>query len=316
MRKRTLVLSVAMAGSIALSLWLWSEWDGERAANLDLHRRIAELGRRQEDSAVPAKAVASAELLTGRAIDSHLDARPALPAYSTPSNYPGRFQQRLLKNPQFRQALKMQQRVALETEFRDLPRYLNLTADQTDRLFDLMAEQGVSVLDLQWRDLRNPGEGQSRKELSAELRKQNDAALANLLGDQNLNRLHEFRSTLQSRAEVSSVRNELAMSSDPLREDQVEPMIAVVDAELQRMNQEIRDLAASAEQISDLKRSELAIAANQRIVEAAVPILTSVQLAALKDLYRRQRVQMDAQAELNRLQSEAEIVDSKAVALN
>jgi molybdopterin biosynthesis enzyme len=128
--------------------------------------------------------------------------------------------------------------------------------------------------------------------------------------------LHEFRSTLQSRAEVSSVRSELAMSTDPLREDQVEPMIAVVDAELQRMNQEIRNLAASAEQISDVKRSELAIAANQRIVEAAVPILTSVQLAALKDLYRRQRVQMEAQAELNRLQSEEEIVDSKAVALN
>jgi hypothetical protein len=316
MRKPTLVLSVALAGMVATSLLLWSERDGEHAVCPEFRSDKGALDLRQEDSGVPATAVAGAELLTGRAIDPVSKAGPNVPANTTRLQYYSGLQQRLMTNPRFRQALKKQQRVVLETEYRDLPEYLNLTPDQAERVFELMAEQSVDVLDLQRRDLRSSGEAQSRKDLLAQLRKQNETALTELLGSQNMNRLQQYRSTLQSRTEVSSVRNELAATSDPLRQDQVEPMVDLVNMELQRMNQELRDLSASGEEVADAKRSELAIAANQRIVDAAVPILTSVQLAALKDLYRRQRSQMEALEDLNRLRSEAAIVDAKAGAPN
>jgi hypothetical protein len=104
--------------------------------------------------------------------------------------------------------------------------------------------------------------------------------------------------------------------------DQVEPMILLVNSELQRMNQEVRDLGLSpaadigADQISTAKHAELAIAANQRILDAADPILTSVQLRALKELYRRQRLEMEAQSELNRLRAEALASEMQAEAPN
>ena len=45
--------------------------------------------------------------------------------------------------------------------------------------------------------------------------------------------------------------------------------------------------------------------ANQRIVDAVRPLLSGAQLAGLKDLYRRQRLQMESESTLNRLRSEA-----------
>ena len=273
-----------------------------------------------------APVVASAETSPAHATQGVVESRSAVPASAPPANSPGLARQRLLKNPEFRQALRNQQRQVIETEFRDLPEFLNLSPDEAARLFDLLAEQGVKILELQWRDPRSKEDGRSRQTLLKELRAQNDAELTSLLGGANMNRLQEFRSTLQSRAEVTSVRNELAMSSEPLREDQVEPMITLVNSELKRMNQELRELGTSQpggvapDQIAELKRNELAsglaVAANQRIVEAAGVILTSTQLAALKELYRRQRLQMEAQDELNRVQSEAMISEAQGVAQN
>jgi hypothetical protein len=298
----------------ASSLWLWNQWQDERALNLELHARTEILARRDEH-AVAAPVSASAELPAARATKAAAEPRTAVPAFTPPANYPGKAQQRLMKNPQFREALRNQQRQVVETEFRELPKFLNLAPGDADHLFDLLAEQGVRTLDLQWRNPMHQDEGASRQptyqELRVQIDAQNAAELSRLLGAQNMARLQEFRSTLQSRAEVNSVRSELAMSPDPLREDQVEPMITLVNSELQRMNQELRDLAMSQENPA-AKRSELAIAANQRIIDAAGPILTSVQLAALKDLYRRQRLQMEAETELGRLQSEAVISDAQA----
>jgi hypothetical protein len=320
MRKSTLVLCAAVAAAAASSLWLWRQWHDERAINLDLRARVEALTRREEATPAATSVVASSEAPSDHATNV-AETPAAVPAPAPMPNY-SRVQQRLLKNPKFRQALRNQQRVVLETEFRDLPKFLNLSPSEAERLFDLLAEQGVSLLELQWRGPGNPKDGVSRQDSYRDLRKQNDAELSNLLGGANMNRFQEFRSTLQSRAEVASVRNEMALGPDPLREDQVEAMIGVVNAELQRMNQELRDLGmaqiagVNLDQIPETKRGELAIAANQRIVDAAGPILTNVQLAALKELYRRQRMQMETQSELNRLRAEAMISDAKSAGSN
>ena len=72
-----------------------------------------------------------------------------------------------------------------------------------------------------------------------EARAKNKEELANFLGPSNMIRYEEFLATLQSRAEINSVRNELAHGTEPLREEQIEPMMAVVNAELQRLDQEV-----------------------------------------------------------------------------
>jgi hypothetical protein len=316
MRKSTLVLSVTLAAAAASSSWLWQQWHEERAVNIALRAHLNALEQHPESNPpVPTPAFASAAVSTGLAPANSKELRSYAADKAAAVNYSGKVQQRLLKNPQFREALRNQQRRVIETEYRDLPKFLNLSPEEGARLFDLLAEQGEKTLELQWRGpIRQEGGSPTPpnyQELRAKVEAENAAGLARLLGAQNMNRLQEFRSTLQSRIEVDAVRGELARGPDPLREDQVEPMIGVVNAELQRMNQELRDASMMlfangyADPAAEGKRSELAIAANQRIVDAAGSILTNTQLAALKELYRRQRLQMETSGEVNRLRAEA-----------
>lgn len=307
MRKSTLSLSCFSLIAIATSSWLWSQWRLALAENLQLQDRVSSL----ESLALKAPSIdappPAAELPTVRAPAAAIDAHPATTAVLSQPNFPGALQSRLMTNPEFRRALRNQQRQVIEAEFRDLPRLLGLSPDQANQLFDLMAEQGVKILEAQW---RRPEEGKSRQTYR-EVRSQNEAELTEFLGPSNMSRLQEFRSTLQSRSEVDSVRNELARSSEPMREDQVEPMIAIVNSELQTMKQELMAAGVaefggiSGDPIADSRRSEAAIAANQRIAKAARTILSGTQLAALEDLYRHQRLQMEAQGEMSRLRTEA-----------
>jgi hypothetical protein len=318
MRKSTLLLSTALLGTAAASCWLWNQLSDERALNLDLKSRIAALEQPREPVPVAAEAAAGAvaELPAARVTKAMTEPRPAVPADPV-VQAPGKRQQRLLKSPEFRKALRIQQRQVIENAYRDLPKVLNLSPEQADRVFDLLADQGVRTLEQQWSYSADRTERASLQDMNRERRKQNDAEMAKLLGEANTNRLNEFRASFESRNEVSTLRNELAGASEPLREDQIEPMVSLVYVEQQRMDQEMQDLTASnspgaADPSFERKRSEIAIAANQRIVESANSLLTSVQLAALKDLYRRQRLQMEAQNEMNRLRFEAMTSDAPA----
>lgn len=306
MRKPTLLLFCVSLVAVAGSGWLWRQWRHALSENLHLQSRVsalecpAEEPRTTDASSTvsePAVRVSAAASEAGRGVTA-----PSRPSF------PGDLQTRLMKNPEFRGALRNHQRQMIAAEFRDLPRLLGLFPEQANELFDLMAEQGVRILEVQWRE---PQEGKSRQSAYRDARSQNEAELSAFLGPANMIRLQEFRATLQSRSEVTSVRNELARSSEPLREDQVEPMVALVNTELQKMKQELREAGVAefgglaGDSLGDARRSAAAVAANRRIVESARTLLSSAQLAALEDFYEHQRLQMEAQNEMSRLQSEA-----------
>lgn len=157
---------------------------------------------------------------------------------------------------------------------------------------------------------QKPLDAKSRFSAYEKIRDQNDAELANLLGPSNMIRLNEYRSSLQSRSEVDSVRNELARGPEPMREDQVDPMVTLVNTEVQRMNQELRDVGSANTGVSGMdpvingRRTQIVVATNQRILDGSRSILTSTQSAGLDQLYRRQRQQMESQDEMTRLQVE------------
>jgi hypothetical protein len=319
MRKSTLLLACFSLVAVAGSYWLWTQWQFALSENRRLQERVSAL---ELPSAEP-------RAIIDPPVAPELPAAPPpAPASGAPASttaatntwrprYPGELQQRLMKIPEYRGALLRQQRLLIEAEFRDLPGLLGLSPEQADQLFDLMARQGVRILEAQW---GKPGDGRPRQDAYREARFQNEAELTEFLGHSNMIRLQEFRSTLQSRSEVASVRNELARSSEPLRQDQIEPMVALVHIELQKMNQELKEAGSSQyggpsddpQEIA--RRAEAAIAANSRIAEAARTILSSAQLAALKDLYRHQRLQMEAQSELSQLRGEVVRSATKAAA--
>ena len=188
---------------------------------------------------------------------------------------------------------------------------LNLSAEQTTRLFDLMADQGVRLAELQSGWPATQVDGKSLPTMTAELRKQNDTERGELLGDRNLQQLKEFSASLESRNEVDALRAELARTVEPMREDQFDSLLSVVQTENQRADQELKARAVNETNLppgftsSGPVSVEVATAANQRIVDSAAMLLTPSQLATVKDFYRRQRVQMETQRDLDRLRAEA-----------
>ena len=110
---------------------------------------------------------------------------------------------------------------------------------------------------------------------------------------------------------MDALRAELARTVEPMREDQFDSLLDVVQTENQRADQELKARAVNETNLpagftsSGPVSVEVATAANQRIVDSAAMLLTPSQLATVKDFYRRQRVQMETQRDLERLRAEA-----------
>jgi len=304
---KSAVLCVALAGTTASSVWLWHQWRTELEANRQLLARIESRPPRPKTPAPPPVATLPA-LPPASPANVNLPAETAIPDSRRDFREGLR---RLLANPEYRKSLRDRQRLEIEYAYRDLPRLLHLSADQANRLFDLMAEQGVALMQLQAGWPATQVNGKSLTTMTAELRKQNDAERGELLGESNLQELKEFTASLESRNEVDALRAELARSAEPMREDQFDSLLAVVYAENQRADQELKARTGNEPILppgltpSGPASVEVAIAANQRIVDSAAMLLTPSQLSTVKDFYRRQRMQMETQRDLDRLRGEA-----------
>ena len=307
---KSAILCIALAGTTASSVWLWQQWQSERAAHLEL---LARLEARQPEPAAQAPLPPPVAAVSAPVARTTKLAMPVDNAIPDPLSGFREGRRRLLANPEYRKSLRDRQHLEIELAYRDVPKVLNLSADQAGRLFDLMAEQGVKLIELQSGWPETQVDGKSLPTQMAELRKQNDAERAELLGDRNLRELKEYTASLESRNEVDALRADLARTAEPMREDQFDSVLAVVYAENQRADQELKARSGndiSVPQVftaSSPASVEVANATNQRIVEAAAMLLTPSQLATVKDFYRRQRVQMETQRDLERLQTEAMI---------
>jgi hypothetical protein len=303
---KSAVLCVALAGTTASSVWLWHQWRNEHDANLQLLARLETRQPRPKPPAPPP--VATIAALPASSTNLKLPAETPIPDWR-PDFREG--ERRLLANPEYRKPLRDRQRLEIEYAYRDLPRVLNLSADQANRLFDLMAEQRVELVELQSRWPATQVDGKSLPTMTAELRKQNDAERRELLGERNLQELKEFSASLESRNEVDALRAELARTAEPMREDQFDSLLAVVHTENQRADQELKERAANEAIVvpgftsSGPASVEVATAANRRIVDSAAMLLTPSQLSTVKDFYRRQRLQMETQRDLDRFRLEA-----------
>ena len=303
MRKSTLVLGSISVFAIAACTWLWLQLQQARAAPASASARAIPADC---PIAAPANASMPVEVLPV----SGTSPSPVGPSTTVAlGRNSDELEQRLLKNPDYRRALRDQERANVEEEYRDLPEFLGLSKAQSDRLFDLLAGQSVRMIDSRWQKRAD-----DRTWLTSyqEAQARNEAELAELLGPSDIARLAEYRATQQGRAEMNSLRSELARTPEPLRQDQVAPMTSLINAEVQRLRDELQRVTQEAgdarppgfDPALDARRAALVIATNQRILDSARGILTGTQLAGVEDLYRRQRLQMLAQTEVNRLRLE------------
>lgn len=154
-----------------------------------------------------------------------------------------------LQDPEYREAMRAQWRLAYEAKYAFLVRKRNLSPPITGQLYDLLVRQAFESLQRH----AEPGTSEFKN-----LKREQDRELAALLGDHGLAQFHEYDATFEYRNEVSRLQLDFSGDTAVLREDQVDALIAI-----------LRD--------------------SSRVLERAAAVLSPAQLAVLEARLRREQ---------------------------
>jgi len=187
-------------------------------------------------------------------------------------------------------------RAMLAQEYPDLGEELGLAPDELDKFLDLLADQQADLAaDAPPMNGLDPAAMRELAGKAEERRVADQAAIAAMLGDK-YTQWQSYQKTLPARQQVTQLRSQLAASGSTLPEAQVRPLMAALDAEMKRIDQDSmgtpprRKLTQQEQMDLDMQRE---VDGNRRLVTAATPYLSAQQL----DSYRQM---LDRQTELGR----------------
>lgn len=242
-------------------------------------------------------------------------------------------QRQLMQDPDYREAVRVQQRSAMTRQYPGVARELGLTQDQAEQLFDLLSEQQMrnnEQAELLWDpEGLDPAALQQRQEKMQqrwmEMQQKNDAELTAQLGPEKVQAWKEYQSTLGAHHQAEQLRSTLASRGVSLNE---EASHAVVKAYAEAQKAEMQDYAnmARANVISSSgktgltariyaaepsaemfqRQMELTQKRNQRVLEALSPFLTYEQREALQKEQEAEVKMQEAQMRIMRAQSTAD----------
>ena len=353
MSKPVLALFAACVGLSLLSLHLVKQMRAGQTTIAELQAQVAKLeSERQNNPPAPPSSAPTAtwqvEPVTPPAATPTKEAvagmtmKRSRAADDVPPNVPSREermrmvreardrQRELLQDPEYREALRLQQRSLMGRSHPNVAQELGITAEQAEQLFDLLADQQMrnnEQPELLWdAEELDPATLQQRQEKMqqrwTELQKTNDAELAALLGPDKLQAWKEYQSTLGSRHQAEQLRSTLASRGVPIS-DEANRAVVKAYAEAQKAEmQEYANMAARASAPSSSAKAglvrihssgstaqmyerqmEYTKKRNQRVLEALSPFLTYEQREALQKEQEAELKMQEAQMRIMRAQS-------------
>jgi hypothetical protein len=196
-------------------------------------------------------------------------------------------EQRMLQNPEYRDLLRARQRMALTHMHTDLSELLQISEEQADQLFDLLADQQVreqAASRPMWPS-ESSAAAQEMMEKGQERQRSNEAEIAALLGPEKMSEWTEYQQSAMARFQVQRLRQTLPAEA-ALRAEQVRPLVTAISREQRHMFEDRAVFELAPGQVPDEARQrrmhqhrlEKAAATNQRILDAASSILSPQQL--------------------------------------
>jgi hypothetical protein len=336
MNKLVLVLLAASVALGATTLHLVRELRSERAAAAQLQARVTELESTQAHAPPPLTTTPFTVV-----------ARPESTAPATPSAPPPRAapaispsllradvtkeermrmvrksmeqQRALLRDPEYREAMRLQQKAMLPSMYPDLAAELDLNPEQTDALMSLLADQAIRSMERDRPFFEGQPDAATMQELARNQQEQqsaNDNEVRDLLGEDAWREWSEYRSTMGVRHEVSQLRNTLATSGAPLEESQVKPLQrALLDAQqrqVEEWNRTAANTQAALEQNANqhLAWQEEALRRQRKhyeqLRESLRTVLNESQLRHVEQQHDAQLKLQQAHLRMMRAQTEAE----------
>jgi hypothetical protein len=304
-RKTTVILSIALAGTTATAGWLWNELETQRARNSELSARAS---TQTTAPAIPAPPLAS---------DVH-----ALPVASTtppatPIQPPANSgtededwverQRRLLQDPKYRAAYRESERVRYANWRDDAIRLLGFTPREANAVIDLMIDRRIaaatatasaaSVVDV------TPEVIQKLNETRASDERAFQDSIRAQVGENKRARWENYVASLPDRRLAGMVQARLS-DADAMRADQIEALIAALSTERRQYVTALSELGDSllsdnmTGDKSQRYRDQAAALLEDSIHRqhaAASSLLTTTQLESLDELLQQDLDQLLAQ---------------------
>jgi hypothetical protein len=236
----TFVLVAAALGLATASWFRAKEIDAERAqANReltlrhDVEKRIGELEHRRPTSAAPS---ASPGATTTAAVEvQHVETAPSQPpsywqAQRIWQENEDEERRRRLADPATRELMRAEIKAELRAEHLGLERAVGLSADEYDRLLDLLVSQRLE-------NMEQLSDSYAWATTFAEQQSRNKQQVAELLGAENAQGYETFLESIPARREVQRFRAHLS-DGERLSDAQVERMIEAVQAAAKRLADE------------------------------------------------------------------------------
>jgi len=237
------------------------------------------------------------------------------------------YRNRMLENPEYREAMKRQQKLMMPRMYPDLQSALHLDEQQAEQFYELLAEQQMNQMNHARPPFAQPGttpdpnavrEWQQQQQ---QLRNENEAAIASLLGQDGLQQWKSYQNSLPARSQVRELRATLEGAGVPLRQDQADQLLSVMTAEQKRAAVEAQTAYASGQLANFRSGSQIRavdrVAMSEQMLErqkqrqqdlrdAVSPILTSQQMRQLERTHASQIEMAEINLKMIRAQAEAE----------
>jgi hypothetical protein len=307
MRKSEVILTLSLLASTAFAGWLWIELRDERARNADLTARVNSppvLIGTPEPAAPPEPVPNPASLRASVAVASNA-AETSRVVQSTVEDWEA-YQRRMLQQPKYREAWRMQQRLNYARRRENVIRLLSFTPEEADAVIELAIDR-----QLNWyertpdKSLSEADQQQQQRDQYEQGQRDEQAKLHALLGAEKAARFEEYMESRETRVQVDGLRPQFT-GADALRDDQVEPLIAAMHAERAQMERELDEDPANGgngpRQPYYERQFELLEEAYKRMHSAAAPILSPSQIERLDALLQRDLERREAEIRLQRVQ--------------
>jgi hypothetical protein len=243
---------------------------------------------------------------------------PAEPDQDKIQEHFARQQQALMKDPEYLAALRSQQRIMLARQFPYLAEDLGLSPEVTDRLLDLLTEQQIEQMkDSQFdpSQRRDPAAMAELQRKFEERNRANQAALAQVLGPDGMQRWQDYQSTMGSRFRARQLSQALDAAGMPLNDDQKRSLRHALADHERQMQQEAQNYAAKMSQAGPLSAQDRIKMAEEQLERtesyyerartAVAGILSSEQLDQYKTIHEQELAMRRAQLRVQRAQLDA-----------
>jgi hypothetical protein len=259
MKKLVVALLIIWLGAGAAATYLWRQLDALRGENIALQSRMTTLKARRPIAAATSPQAARPDI-------------PAPPADPAPTFAVAN----ATSSQDYEDFRRSMARATLPQLYPDLDKALGLTSEELDKFEALLTRQ-----------ITSPTFGRSPDD---------QKEVATLLGDR-YPQWQAYQESLPGRRQVSQLRGQLAASGSTLSDVQAQSLMAALNAELKRAEQDRRGPplpAPLSPQETRARALQRAADNNSRSVLAAAPILNPQQL----DSYRQM---LDQQLRMGRL---------------